>query len=214
VSNIADLRRDYTQFGMLETDVDRDPLRQFQDWFDTSIAANIIEPNAMTLATVTPDGKPDARIVLLKGLDARGFIFYTNFLSRKGKELEVNPQATLVFLWAELERQVRVEGVVERVSNEEADVYFHSRPLGSQLGAWASNQSEIISDRAYLEKRHEELAKEYADREIPRPSHWGGYRVIPDSIEFWQGRTSRLHDRLRYDREGDDDNWILRRLAP
>jgi pyridoxamine 5'-phosphate oxidase len=213
VSNIADLRRDYTQFGMSETDVDRDPLRQFQNWFDTSVAANILEPNAMTLATVTPDGKPDARIVLLKGLDARGFVFYTNFLSRKGKELAVNPQATLVFLWAELERQVRVEGVVERVSNEEADAYFHSRPLGSQLGAWASTQSEIIPDRAYLEERHQELAKEYADREIPRPSHWGGYRVIPDGIEFWQGRTSRLHDRLRYDREGDD-NWIVRRLAP
>jgi pyridoxamine 5'-phosphate oxidase len=188
-------------------------LRQFQNWFDTSVAANILEPNAMTLATVTPDGKPDARIVLLKGLDARGFVFYTNFLSRKGKELAVNPQATLVFLWAELERQVRVEGVVERVSNEEADAYFHSRPLGSQLGAWASTQSEIIPDRAYLEERHQELAKEYADREIPRPSHWGGYRVIPDGIEFWQGRTSRLHDRLRYDREGDD-NWIVRRLAP
>ena len=198
---------------MSETDVDRDPLRQFQNWFDTSVAANILEPNAMTLATVTPDGKPDARIVLLKGLDARGFVFYTNFLSRKGKELAVNPQATLVFLWAELERQVRVEGVVERVSNEEADAYFHSRPLGSQLGAWASTQSEIIPDRAYLEERHQELAKEYADREIPRPSHWGGYRVIPDGIEFWQGRTSRLHDRLRYDREGDD-NWIVRRLAP
>lgn len=213
MSNIADLRRDYTQFGMSETDVDRDPLRQFQNWFDTSVAANILEPNAMTLATVTPDGKPDARIVLLKGLDARGFVFYTNFLSRKGKELAVNPQATLVFLWAELERQVRVEGVVERVSNEEADAYFHSRPLGSQLGAWASTQSEIIPDRAYLEERHQELAKEYADREIPRPSHWGGYRVIPDGIEFWQGRTSRLHDRLRYDREGDD-NWIVRRLAP
>ncbi|MBD2073219.1 pyridoxamine 5'-phosphate oxidase [Phormidium sp. FACHB-592] len=210
--SIADLRQNYTLQALNEADVDPDPIQQFQRWLDQAIAAELPEPNAMTLATATRDGIPSARIVLLKGLDARGFAFYTNYESRKGRELADNPQAALVFLWTVLERQVRIEGQVEKVTAAETDAYFQSRPLASRLGAWASEQSRVIRDREVLEKRFAELKATYADETVPRPPHWGGYRVIPHQIEFWQGRTSRLHDRLRYRLE--EGNWHLERLAP
>jgi pyridoxamine 5'-phosphate oxidase len=210
--SIANLRQNYTLQALNEADVDPDPIRQFQRWLDQAIAAELPEPNAMTLATATRDGIPSARIVLLKGLDARGFAFYTNYESRKGQELADNPQAALVFLWTVLERQVRIEGQVEKVAAAETDAYFQSRPLASRLGAWASEQSRVIRDREVLEQRFAELKATYADETVPRPPHWGGYRVIPHQIEFWQGRTSRLHDRLRYRLE--QGNWLLERLAP
>ena len=209
---LADLRQNYTLEQLNETDVDPDPIKQFQRWFDQAIAAELPEPNAMTLATATSDGIPSARIVLLKGLDERGFAFYTNYESRKGQELAENPQAALVFLWTLLERQVRVEGRVEKVAAAETDAYFLSRPLTSRLGAWASNQSRVIPDREVLEQRFAELKATYADENVPRPPQWGGYRVIPHQIEFWQGRTSRLHDRLCYRLK--QGNWLVERLAP
>lgn len=209
--SIADLRHNYTLQQLNEADVDPDPIQQFQRWFDQAIAAQLPEPNAMTLATATSNGTPSARIVLLKGLDERGFVFYTNYESRKGQALAENPQAALVFLWAVLERQVRIEGRVEKIAAAETDTYFQSRPLESRLGAWASDQSRVIPNREVLEQRFAELKATYAD-EIPRPPHWGGYRVMPHQIEFWQGRTSRLHDRLRYRLE--QGNWLIERLAP
>lgn len=208
----AELRKEYMRRGLSESELDPDPIRQFQRWFDEATSAGLIEPNAMTLATATRDGHPSARMVLLKGFDARGFVFYTNYESRKGGELEQNPQAALVFFWVELERQVRVEGRVERAAPEESDAYFASRPLGSQIGAWASAQSRVIAGREPLERRTAELEDEYAGREVPRPSQWGGYRVVPHVIEFWQGRPSRLHDRLRYRQK--DGGWIVERLSP
>jgi pyridoxamine 5'-phosphate oxidase len=212
-SSIADLRKDYALQALNEAEAHPDPFQQFQTWFDQAIAAQLHEPNAMTLATATPSGMPSARIVLLKGFDPRGFVLYTNYNSRKGQELDANPQAVLVFWWAELERQVRIEGRVEKVADSEADDYFQSRPRGSRLGAWTSNQSQVISDREVLEQRLQALSAQYQDQEIPRPPHWGGYRVVPSAIEFWQGRPSRLHDRLRY-RQGEDGQWLIERLAP
>jgi pyridoxamine 5'-phosphate oxidase len=209
---IADLRKDYTLKGMQETDIDPNPFGQFQQWFDKAREAQLIEPNAMTLATTT-NGKPSARIVLLKDFDTRGFVFYTNYNSYKGQDLSENPQASLVFWWAELERQVRICGRVEKVSENESDEYFYSRPLNSRLGAWASNQSEIICDRDVLEQRFQELQNKYKDGNVPRPQHWGGFRVIPTEIEFWQGRSSRLHDRLRY-HQLDNGSWKIERLSP
>lgn len=209
---IADLRLNYTRQQLNESEVDPDPIRQFQIWFEQAVSAQLPEPNAMTLATASREGVPSARIVLLKGVDPRGFVFYTNYESRKGRELADNPRAALVFLWNVLERQVRIEGTVERVSDQETDAYFHSRPLESQLGAWASNQSQVIPGRPVLEQRFQALKQTYQNQEVPRPPHWGGYRVIPHLIEFWQGRPNRLHDRLCYRLEGT--RWVIERLAP
>jgi pyridoxamine 5'-phosphate oxidase len=211
--NVADLRRDYMLHGLSEAELDPSPFRQFQVWFEQALAAGLPEPNAMTLATSTPDGRPSARMVLIKGVDGRGFVFFTNYASRKGQELAANPHAALVFYWAELERQIRIEGLVEQVSAAESDAYFHSRPLGSRLGAWASRQSAVIAGREVLQQRVDELAAQYADEQVPRPPHWGGYRVVPAAIEFWQGRPSRLHDRLRYQRQADE-SWLIERLSP
>jgi pyridoxamine 5'-phosphate oxidase len=212
-SSIADLRRDYTLHGLHEAEVDANPFQQFQVWFDQAVAATLPEPNAMTLATATSEGIPSARVVLLKGFDTRGFVFYTNYHSRKGQELAQNPQAALVFWWAELERQVRIEGRIEKVSDQETETYFHSRPVDSQLGAWASHQSQVIGSREELEQRLDGLKAQYENQVVPRPPHWGGYRLSPRAIEFWQGRPSRLHDRLIYKRL-DDTRWTLERLSP
>jgi pyridoxamine 5'-phosphate oxidase len=210
---IPEMRKEYNGGSLSETDVDADPLRQFEKWFGQALAANLPEPNAMTLATATADGQPSARMVLLKTFDASGFTFFTNYDSRKGRELTANPRAALLFFWAELHRQVRIEGTVERVSEAESDAYFRSRPLGSRLGALASAQSVVIASRAVLEERVRELAQRFPDGDVPRPLHWGGYRVCPLTIEFWQGRPDRLHDRLRYQRV-QPDGWRLERLSP
>jgi pyridoxamine 5'-phosphate oxidase len=210
---IADLRKDYTLQGLSVSDVNPNPFIQFKQWFDQALTAQLPEPNAMTIATVTPDGKPRARMVLLKGFDERSFVFYTNYNSHKGQELAQNPQASLVFWWAELERQVRICGRVEKVSESESDEYFYSRPLNSRLGAWASNQSEVIESREVLEQRMQELQIKYQNQDVQRPLHWGGLRVIPTEIEFWQGRSNRLHDRLLYTRL-DDGSWKIVRLSP
>jgi pyridoxamine 5'-phosphate oxidase len=211
--SLSDLRREYTLAGLKESDVDPNPLKQFDQWFQQALAAGLPEPNAMTLATATLDGKPSARIVLLKGLDERGFVFFTNYESQKGRELSANPQAALVCYWIELERQVRINGWVSCVSVEESEEYFRSRPLGSQLGAWASRQSEIVSGRQILEDRLEALTHEYRSKPIPLPPYWGGYRVAPETIEFWQGRPNRLHDRLRYTLQSNSQ-WLIERLSP
>lgn len=211
--SIADLRREYTRAGLDESAVDPDPIVQFHRWLTEALSAHLPEPNAMTLATAGADGQPAARTLLIKGYDARGFVFYTGYESRKGQELAENPRAALVFYWAELERQVRVAGRVERVSREESERYFRDRPLGSQLGAWASRQSQVIASRAVLEERWRALAAEFGDGPIPLPPTWGGYRVVPSAIEFWQGRPSRLHDRLRYALQ-PDDTWRIERLSP
>lgn len=211
--NLADLRKDYTLQDLNETDVAPNPFIQFQKWFDEALTAQLLEPNAMTVATATTDGKPSARMVLLKDFDERGFVFFTNYNSHKGQELAENPQAALVFWWAELERQVRICGRVEKVSENDSDRYFQSRPFNSRLGAWASNQSEVIEGRIILEQRLQELKAKYKNQDIPRPPHWGGLRVIPTEIEFWQGRSSRLHDRILYTRL-DDGDWKIQRLSP
>ncbi len=209
--SIADLRREYTLEGLSEADALRDPFAQFERWFQDAVAANLPLPNAMTLATATMQGTPDARVVLLKGIDGGGFVFYTNYLSRKGKELEANPAACLVFLWTELERQVRIEGRIEKVTAGESDAYFATRPVGARLSAWASAQSEPVSGREQLERALEAAESRYGE-DPPRPPHWGGYRLIPTAIEFWQGRENRLHDRLLYRRA--DGGWTIERLAP
>ncbi len=209
---VSELRNEYTRAGLRESEVARDPIDQFRRWFEEALAANLHEPNAMTLATATPDGSPSARIVLLKGFDERGFVFYTNYEGRKAGELEPNPRCALLFYWGELERQVRIEGRADRVPDEESDAYFASRPRGSRLGAWTSEQSQPVENRAALEDRLRELEEEYEGREIPRPPFWGGYRVEPETFEFWQGRENRLHDRLLYTRS--DGVWKIQRLQP
>ncbi|WP_412061517.1 pyridoxamine 5'-phosphate oxidase [Rubrivirga sp. IMCC45206] len=209
--NLSDLRESYERGALDAADLPADPFALFAAWFADAQAADTREPNAMTLATATADGTPSARIVLLKGVD-HGFCFYTNHESRKGRELDANPCAALVWWWPEVERQVRVEGRVERVEAETADAYFASRPRGSRLGAWASPQSRPIPDRRTLEVLLEEIEAETADDDVPRPGFWGGYRVVPEAVEFWQGRASRLHDRHVYRR--DDDGWTTERLAP
>ena len=210
---IASLRLTYAHATLDEGDVAADPITQFRAWFEAARASQLREPNAMTLATATPDGVPSARIVLLKGVDERGFVFFTDYRSRKGAELEANPRAALVFHWAELERQVRVSGHVERVSRAESEAYFATRPLGSRVGAWASHQSSVIASRAELEQREAEVAARFPGPDVPLPPHWGGFRVSPEGVEFWQGRPSRLHDRLRYVHEGEG-GWRVERLSP
>ncbi|HXM81466.1 MAG TPA: pyridoxamine 5'-phosphate oxidase [Burkholderiales bacterium] len=209
--NVADLRQEYMRMGLSEAHADRDPIRQFEHWFEDALRARLPLPNAATLATVSESGAPAARVVLLKGIDRGGFVFYTNYRSRKGRELDARGDACLVFLWSDLERQVRIEGSVEKVSAEESDEYYATRPLGARLSAWASAQSERVPDRAALEAAMEEARRRHAERP-PRPPHWGGYRVIPRCIEFWQGRADRLHDRLVYKR--GDGGWRIERLAP
>jgi pyridoxamine 5'-phosphate oxidase len=212
-TNWAGLRLEYRRGRLLESEVDPDPLVTFATWFQEATDAGLYEANAMTLATVRADNRPSARIVLLRKLDAQGFSFFTNYESRKGQELAENPWAALLFWWGPLERQVRVEGRVELLSEAESDAYFHSRPKGSRLGAWASAQSQVIPNRQLLEEKLAALEIEYAEQEPPRPPFWGGYRLVPTAIEFWQGGPSRLHDRLRYLRQ-EDDIWIVERLAP
>ncbi len=210
--SVEDLRREYARAGLHEPDVHPDPTEQFSRWFDEALSANLHEPNAMTLATATRVGRPSARIVLLKGFDERGFVFYTNYEGRKGRELEENPYCALVFYWGELERQVRIEGRASRVSAEESEAYYRRRPRGSRLGAWVSEQSRPVGGREVLEGRLRELEREYEGREVSRPSFWGGYRVEPEEMEFWQGRENRLHDRLVYRRS--DEGWEIERLQP
>ena len=209
--NIADMRQEYMRAGLSEAQADADPLRQFERWFEDALRAKLPLPNAMTLATVTPSGAPSARVVLLKGLEQGGFVFYTNYLSRKGRELERNARACLVLLWSDLERQVRIDGVVQKVTPAESDAYYATRPLGARLSAWASSQSEKVDSRKVLETAMADAKRRYGESP-PRPPHWGGYRVIPQEIEFWQGRADRLHDRLLYLRKGD--NWAIERLSP
>lgn len=211
-ANIADLRKEYTKNGLSEDEVADHPLEQFQNWFDAALESGLPEPNAMHLSTVGEDYQPSSRIVLLKELDDKGFVFYTNYHGKKGRDLAVNPFASLTFFWVDLERQVRIEGKVTKVSAEESDEYFAVRPRGSQIGAWVSHQSEIIPSRDVLEQKQKEYEKQFADKKVPRPPHWGGYRLIPDCVEFWQGRPSRLHDRLVYDLQ--DGRWTVSRLAP
>lgn len=209
---LSEMRENYMRGGLSEAEAGNDPFRLFQSWFDAALDGQLPEPNAMTLATVGEDRKPSARTVLLKGLDDRGFTFFTNYDSRKGRELEANPFAALVFLWQPLERQVRIEGVVEKVTAKESDDYFINRPLGSRLGAWASRQSDVISGREYLEAQHAALIAKYPDGNVPRPDFWGGYRLLPEMFEFWQGRPSRLHDRIRF--RQSPGGWIRERLSP
>jgi len=209
--NIADLRREYMLGGLSEASADPDPLVQFERWMQDAIDASLPLPNAMTLATVSAQGTPDARAVLLKGIDGGGFVFYTNYLSRKGRQLDANRAGCLMFLWSAIERQVRIEGSVERVAASESDAYFASRPVGARLSAWASPQSQAVPSRTVLEEAARKAKERFGDSP-PRPPHWGGYRVMPRSMEFWQGRADRLHDRLLYTRAGS--GWRIERLAP
>ncbi len=210
--SIADLRRDYTRDGLTETQAPAEPFALFGEWFAQAVEVESTEANAMMLATVDGEGQPHLRTLLLKGFDERGFVFFTNYQSAKGQQLSSSPAAAMTFWWHDLERQVRIEGDVEQASAEESDAYFHSRPAGSRLGAWASPQSQVIESREVLEQRLGAVQQQYADSDAPRPPHWGGYRLVPTLIEFWQGRPSRLHDRLRY--RLIDGGWVRERLAP
>jgi pyridoxamine 5'-phosphate oxidase len=206
------LREDYFKNSLDESEVNKNPFKQFDQWLAEALGAEVPEPNAMTLSTVDLENKPHSRVVLLKGLDDDGFLFYSNYASDKGKEIAQNPNVSLCFVWLELERQVRIDGVAEKLSEEENEAYFKQRPYRSQLGALASNQSAEVPNRAFLEKKFEELEEKYGEGEVPKPESWGGYKVIPEAIEFWQGRRSRLHDRVKY--ELIADKWNIKRLSP
>jgi pyridoxamine 5'-phosphate oxidase len=210
---IHEQRKDYNRFSLREADLNADPIRQFEKWFEEASLSDIAEPNAMSLATSTMEGRPSVRIVLLRAVDERGFAFFTNYDSRKARELDGNPHAALLFFWQPLERQVRIEGRVERVDADESDRYFAGRPVPSKIGAWASPQSDIIAGREFLEERCREFEARFSDGNIPRPANWGGYRVVPETLEFWQGGPSRLHDRLCYSKR-DGEGWLVERLAP
>ncbi|MGH3332320.1 MAG: pyridoxamine 5'-phosphate oxidase [Nocardioidaceae bacterium] len=209
---LSELRRDYVAGGLAESDLAPDPVAMFRAWMHDAVKAGVHEPNAFVLSTATPDGVPSSRIVLLKGLDDRGFVFFTNYASRKGVELAANPSCSILFPWHVLERQVRIEGRATPLRAKENDVYFETRPRASQLGAWASPQSEAVEDRSVLDGKYDEMASRFGDGDIPRPEHWGGYRVVPEAVEFWQGRRNRMHDRLRYRRTAG--GWVTERLAP
>jgi pyridoxamine 5'-phosphate oxidase len=210
---LADLRKEYSLAGLSEKDLARDPFRQFEKWFQEAEAAKLVEPNAAVLSTATKDGRPSSRMILLKGIDGRGFVFYTNYSSRKGMELESNPHVSFMFPWVALERQVIIEGSVTKVTREESEAYFRIRPRSSQLAAWASSQSTILSGREALEDAMKAVEKKFSGVDAPLPPHWGGFRIIPETVEFWQGRRSRLHDRLRYRRE-PNGSWVIERLSP
>ena len=206
-------RYEHAARGLRRRDLDPDPIKQFSNWFTAAIEAEIRDVNAMSLATAGRDAKPSVRVVLLKGFDQDGFVFFTNYESEKGVQLEANPYASLAFYWIELDRQIRIAGKTEKTSRQESEGYFHSRPIGSQLGAWASRQSEVLDGRRVLDARMVEMTERFGDNPIPLPPHWGGYRVEPDTMEFWQGRPNRLHDRFRYRRQ-TDGSWLIERLAP
>jgi pyridoxamine 5'-phosphate oxidase len=210
--SLADLRREYARARLDESTVSPDPITEFARWFEEAVKAQVMEPNAMTLATASRDGVPSARIVLLKGFDQRGFVFFTDYRSQKGAELQGNPHAALVLYWAELERQVRITGPASSIAREESEAYFRSRPRASRISAWVSHQSQVIGNRRQLEDRVPELDGRFPGDDVPLPPHWGGFRVSPVALEFWQGRTSRLHDRIRYVRAGD--TWRIERLSP
>lgn len=214
MKNIADIRKDYQLKRMDESDVAKNPFEQFTQWWNDAIDSKIEEVNAMTLCTATKSGKPSARVVLLKGYNSKGFIFFTNYESSKGKQLEKNPNACLVFYWKELERQIKIEGIVEKLKNKDNDEYFFSRPEGSRIGAWASPQSSVIADRSVLEGNVAKFTEKFEGKKVPRPPHWGGYIVKPTLIEFWQGRPSRLHDRIQYTLPKNKKTWTIERLAP
>lgn len=216
---LASLRREYTMNGLDESEVDADPIKQFDVWLNDAIQAELIDANGMTLATADGNARPSARTVLLKHFDHKGFVFYTNYTSRKAKEMDANPWVSLLFYWREFERQVRVEGQAEKISRRESTYYFRQRPRESRIGAWVSNQSSVINTRAMLRKKFDEMKRKFGNKEIPLPDHWGGYRVVPEQIEFWQGRANRLHDRLLYTKESQEGEaesaeWTISRLAP